>query len=108
MKKKVILVVLFCVMGLATLSIANAEAAPPWYTCTISQVGSNWVSYVVTLSDTTKPTPLFTNVTFTIDKGDGKDMYSAALTAFGSGCNVLVYLGNRGEGSKVRALYATQ
>jgi hypothetical protein len=108
MKKKAILVVLLCVMGLAALSIGNAEAAPPWYTCTISQVGSNWVSYVVTLSDMTKPNPLFTNVMFTIDKDNDKEMYSAALTAFASGCNVLVYLNSLSAGSKCRALYATQ
>jgi hypothetical protein len=108
MKKKALLVVLLVVMGLAVFSIANAEIAPPWYTCKISQVGSNRACNMVTLSDMTSPIPLFTNVTFTIDKDDGKDMYSAALTAFASGYNVLVFLNGRVAGSKCLALYATQ
>ena len=111
MKKKAILVVLLCVMGLAALSIGNTEAAgPPWYTCTISKVGTNWAIYSVWLSDTTTPTPLFKDVEFVLDPWDGKqkELYLAALTAWANSSYVTVYLGGITVGSVVYALYATK
>ena len=111
MKKKTILVALLCVMGLAALSIGNAEAAPPWYNCTISQAGANWTAnYVVTLSDTATP-PAFTNRQFIIDiaAGKQKEMYAAALTAFANSTYVLVYINPPASaGFKVQAIYATK
>ena len=113
MKKKAMLVALLCVMGLAALSIGNAEAG--WYTCTISQAGSDWTNLVVTLSDV--PTPpaaaAFTNRAFVIDAtGNGtgiskaKEMYAAALTAFANSTYVYVFINNTAAGSKVYALSA--
>lgn len=113
MKKKAMLVALLCVMGLATLSIGNAEAAGPWYTCTISQAGSNWVGYVVTLSDTATPAS-FTNVSFVIDTtGSGgvskaKEIYAAALSAWANSSYVVAYMSALTAGSKCYALYATK
>ena len=107
MKKKTILVALLCVMGLAALSIGNAEAAPPWYNCTISQAGANWTpSYVVVLSDTAT-TPAFTNREFVIDSASAQKnaIYAAALTAWANSSYVLVYLQGTAVGSKVYAIY---
>jgi|WetSurSiteA1Bulk_404760.scaffolds.fasta_scaffold172797_1 hypothetical protein len=56
MKRKALMVALLCVMGLAVISIGNAEPAA-WYTCTISDAGATTWGYIVTLSDTTPPTP---------------------------------------------------
>jgi hypothetical protein len=109
MKKKAILVALLCVMGLAALSIGNAEAST-WYTCTISRAGANWTpSYVVVLSDTAA-TPKFTDREFIIDPNSTqkKEIYAAALTAWANSSNVLVYLGGTAAGSKVYAIYATK
>ena len=52
MKKKVMLVALLCVLGMATLSIGNANAVVGYYTCTVTQTGANyWGWYAVTLTD---------------------------------------------------------
>jgi hypothetical protein len=109
MKKKVMLVVLLSFMGLAALSIGNAEAAGPWYTCTISQAGSNWAGYVVTLTDTAT-TPTFSNVQFVIDTNGGKqkEIYAAALTALANSTNVVAYMSATTAGSKCYAIYATK
>jgi hypothetical protein len=109
MKKKAIFVALLCVMGLAALSIGNAEAAPPWYTCTISLAGTTDSGYyVVTLSDTTTPTPVFTDMTFLLSPGSAfqKEMYAAALTAFANSTNVSVNIPYVAAGGTISALYA--
>jgi hypothetical protein len=109
MKKKVMLVALLCVIGLAALSIGNAEAAGPWYTCKISQAGSNWIGYVVTLTDTASPAT-FTDVSFVIDTGygKGKEIYAAALTALATYSNVVAYMSYTTPGAKCYAIYVTK
>jgi hypothetical protein len=109
MRKKLMLVALLCVMGLTALSIGNAEAAGPWYTCTISQAGSNWVGYVVTLSDTAA-TPAFTNVAYVIDTvaGKQKEIYAAALSAWANSSYVVAYMSPVTAGAKCYAIYATK
>ena len=92
MRKKAMLVALLCVMGLAVLSVANAEAG--WYTCTISQVGMGTGGiYTVVLTDTAG-TPAFTDRTFTIYTGlsKEKEMYAAALTAWANSNYVVAYI----------------
>ena len=92
MKKKVLLIALLCVMGMATLSVGNADAAAGFYTCTITQTGANyWGYYIVYLTDNGGA---FTNQAFFIpDSGTGmnKAIYAAALTAFANSTNVNVY-----------------
>jgi hypothetical protein len=107
MKKKAILVVLLCVMGLAAVSIGNADAAP-WYTCTISQAGANNAGYyVLILTDTASPVA-FTNRTFLISPTNShqKEMYAAALTAFANSTYVVVNLPSISASSFCTALYA--
>jgi hypothetical protein len=108
MKKKAILVLLLGVMGLAALSIGNAEAAaPPWYVCTISQVGTSGGYYVVTLSDTTTPTAVFTDRQFVLSTTTlGKEIYAAALTAWANSSYVYVNLPNTGAWKPIVGLYA--
>ena len=94
MKKKVLLIALLCAMGMATLSVGNADAAAGFYTCTITQTGANyWGYYIVYMTDNAA-TPAFTNQAFFIpDNGTGinKSIYAAALTAFANSTNVNVY-----------------
>lgn len=93
MKRKGLVVVLLCVMGLATMAIGNVEAAG-WYTCTVSGCGATWADAYIMVTDTAG-TPAFpANTTFVIDNSTGKSnqMYAAALTAFANSTNVLVYL----------------
>jgi len=94
MKRKLMLVALLCVLGVATMSIGNANAAPAFYTCTVTQTGANiWGYYIVYLSDNAGT---FTNQAFFIPDdpafpGMNKAQYAAALTAFANSTNVSVY-----------------
>jgi hypothetical protein len=89
--KKALVVVLFCVMALAAISVNKAEAAGTWYTCTISQAGTTLWEYQVKLTDTGGQ---FTNITFIIYPNgpiSANTMYAAALTALANSTNVRVY-----------------
>ena len=92
MKMRVMAVVMLTVMALVGLSGGVAQAA--WATCTISNVGSTGTNYWITVTDTTTPTPLFTNVTFIIDEsnGRGKEMFATALTAFANSTNIQLWV----------------
>jgi len=93
MKKSVMAVVMVTVMAmLVGLSGGVAQAA--WATCTVSQVGSTGSNYWVKASDTTTPTPLFTDITFIIDEsnGRGKEMFATALTAFANSTNIQIWV----------------
>jgi len=87
MKKKALLMVLVCAMGLVALSVDKGEAA--YYTCTISEAGSNTNAYYIIVSDTGKT---FTDETFIIYPAHGcaKEMYAAALTALANGSQVYI------------------
>ncbi len=108
MKRKALVVVLLCAMGLAALSISEAQAAPPWYVASMSLCGANSWGYIVILTDTAA-TPAFTNQPFVIDPNaaNGKVMYAAALTALSNGENVQVLINNPTTAySTVDALFA--
>ena len=94
MKKKVLLVALLCVFGMATLSIGNANAAVGTFTCTVSAAGlitgilcrhsdrRGWDFYQFSMfypSGPRKP-------------GMEKAQYAAALTAFANSTNVVAYM----------------
>jgi hypothetical protein len=95
MKRKVMLVALLCVLGMATLSIGTANAAVGTYTCTVNATGANyWGYYAVTLTDVGGT---FTNLVCFIPvdpalPGMDKAQYAAALTAFANSTNVVAYL----------------
>jgi hypothetical protein len=96
MKKKMMLVALLCVLGVATLSIGNANAAASTYTCSVVQTGANyWGWYSATLTDNGGT---FNNLVcwFPVDPvnapGMEKAAYAAALTAFANSTNVVVLL----------------
>jgi hypothetical protein len=99
MKKKALMAVLLCVMGLGAIAIGNVEAAatfPGWNTCLIKQAGAdNSGNYYVMLADASA-SPSFGDTIFIIDNssGNAKDMYAAALTAWANGTNVSAYLVN--------------
>jgi hypothetical protein len=65
MKKKALVMVLVCVMGLSAICIGSADAAQ-WYTCTISQAGATTWGCFVMLTDTAA-TPAFQNRLFLLD-----------------------------------------
>jgi len=89
MKKKALLMVLVCAMGLVALSVDKAAAA--YYTCTISEAGSNTSAYYIIVSDTSAG-KVFTDETFIIYPANGcaKEMYAAALTALANGIQVYI------------------
>ena len=81
MKKRTMAVVMLTVMALVGLSAGIAQAE--WCTVTVSQVGSTGAAYFIKASDTTTPTPKFTNITFVIyENGRQKEEFATALTAF--------------------------
>jgi hypothetical protein len=109
MKKKALVVVLLCVMGLAALSINNAEAGG-WYTCTVSQAGATTWGYLVTLSDTVAPpnNAFPANTPFLITTvANTKEMYAAALSAWANSTYVVVYLETLGEYSSIWGVKAS-
>lgn len=88
------LVVLLSVMALIAVTVGSVSAAG-WYTCTISETGSNNNFYYITVSDNAIPPGFPANTMFFIDPTQpigGKEMYAAALTAFANSTNVKVYL----------------
>lgn len=93
MKRKALVALLLCVMGLTALGIGNAEAANAWYGCSIKQVGTNDSLYMVMASDTAA-TPAFTNEWFMLDKSQGaeKNMLATLLTAISGGNYVTMYI----------------
>ncbi|MDO9573544.1 MAG: hypothetical protein Q7I94_01020 [Candidatus Contubernalis sp.] len=96
MKKKVMLVALLCVLGIASMSIGNANAAPAFYSCTVTQTGANyWGYYIVYLTDVGAG-KAFTDQAFFIpddpaNPGMNKAQFATALTAFANSTNVNVY-----------------
>jgi hypothetical protein len=104
MKKKALVVVLLCVMGLATICIGNADAA--WFTCTMGNVGTSGGGTYIVLSDTAG-SPAFTNQWFVFDTslGQDKSMLASALTAFANSSNVYVNVSGTSAYSTVLALF---
>ena len=110
MKRKGLLVVLLCVMGLATISIGNVEAAGPWYTCTISGAGATSTDSAITLTDTATTPGFPANTTYFIDNSTQRanQMLAAALTAFANSTNVVVYLADTAPYSTTSAVIAVK
>ncbi len=98
MKTKASVVVLLCVIGLAAIFSGNVEAAPAYYTCTISQVGSNYLCDYVTLTDTGGA---FSNTTFILYTVHDKEMLAVFLAAAANSNNVSVYLADTATYSSV-------
>jgi hypothetical protein len=105
MRKKAVVLLLLCVMGLATIGVGTSEAA--WYVASIAWAGASGASEFVVLSDTAA-TPAFTNTWFTIDSSAGQDkaMLASALTAVANGTNVSVNLSGTAAYSLVYGLFA--
>ncbi|MBU4234206.1 MAG: hypothetical protein KKD99_06345 [Proteobacteria bacterium] len=110
MKKKVMLVALLCVLGMATLSIGNANAAIGTYTCSVVAAGANyWGYYAVTLTDNNGA---FTNLVCFIPvdpvnaPGMEKAQYAAALTAFANSTNVVAFMDT--SSTAIFQLYASK
>jgi hypothetical protein len=109
MKRKGLVVVLLCVLGLATISIGNVEAAPPWYTVTVTQVGASWTDSIINVTDTAA-TPAFTNTSFILDNSTGRanQMLATALTAFANSTYLVIYLDNITQWSSTPMVFATK
>jgi hypothetical protein len=91
MKKKALVVLLVCVMGIAALGIGSAGAAatPPWYNCSLQIVGALPTFYFMQATDLAA-TPAFTARFFTIDSNlhtnpQAKAYLASALTGYASG-----------------------
>lgn len=104
MKKKALLIVLVCVMGLTAIFSSRSEAAG-WYACTISQAGSaSWGNFVL-LTHTSSPSA-FSNRMFTLDPAVRNAQLATALSAYGKSKNVLVYLQDPAQYSVVYLIMA--
>ena len=109
MKRKALVVALLCVMGLAAISVSNAEAGG-WYTCQVTQAGAATYGYFITLIDTASTKNFDDNTMFYIDQsaGCGKEMLAAALTAWANGGNVYIYLSSPSAWATAWAIIATK
>jgi hypothetical protein len=107
MKKKALMVVL-CVVMLATLLVASAQAGQI-YNCIVNSCGVSGTVYYLNISDTAAA-PAFTNFTFfmpTNAGGDQKAMLAGALTAWSTGGKCAVWLDNTAQYSTVSLVAAT-
>jgi hypothetical protein len=112
MKRKALIVALFCIMGLTLAGAAQATN----YTCTISQVGIlGGAYYVVYLTDTNTSTPgwagAFPFLIPTTSQSIANGMYAAALTAYANSTNVIADIYNPGtmpQYSVIASLSATK
>jgi hypothetical protein len=106
MKKRTMAVVMLTVMALVGLSaVAQAE----WCTVTVSQVGSTGAAYFIKATDTTTPTPKFTDITFVIyENGRQKEEFATALTAFANSTYVSMYVDGYTDYSLVYGVLATK
>jgi hypothetical protein len=105
MKKK--LVVLVGVMAMVALFTVSASAG--WQSCTISQIGSTDVGYILVLSPVTG-TPFPADTTFVIPFSIpySKEMLATALTAFANSTTVNAYLNPESMLGGCYALYAVK
>ena len=106
MKRKALMVALFCIMGLTIAGAAQATL----YTCTISQAGVNMGGYYVVYLTDTATTPawvgafpfLIPTTTQTLTNG----MYAAALTALANSTNVVADIYNPGTMPQYQPIYS--
>jgi hypothetical protein len=106
MKKKAIVIVLACIMVMAAIGIGNA--APGYYTCTISRSGAATYGYWIEASDINGA---FSNTFFLIDQSVpnmAPAMYATALTAYANSSNVLLYVADSTPGSLIFVLAAAK
>ena len=106
MKRKALVVALFCIMGLVLAGAVQATE----YTCTIEQagiVGSQY--YVVYLTDT-NPTPAWTGsfpfLIPTTTQAAANGMYATALTALANAKNVVADIYNPGTMPAYSVIYS--
>jgi hypothetical protein len=92
MKKRALVVVMLCVMGLAAFSVGTAEAVPAnWYQITIQQCGTGPGYYYLAASDAGGS---FGSQSFFLDQSGGlaKEMLATGLTAVSNGGNAWAYI----------------
>lgn len=109
MKRKALLVVILCLMGLSTISIDNVEAAGS-YTCTVNEIGSSNSDTYIVVTDTA-PTPAFQDTPFIIDTSSATQcsrMYAAGLTAFANSTYVKIYVNSIASWSTTYIVSATK
>jgi hypothetical protein len=107
MKKKAMVLVLLCVLGMAVFSVSNATAAaaPPWYNCTLTNVGSVGTFYFVQAADSGGA---FGSTYFLIDSASplGNQYLATALTGFANSTTVGLYLPSTGANSIIEGISA--
>jgi hypothetical protein len=103
LRKKALVVVLCCLMGLTALS---GTALAAFYTCSISECGSAGTFYTVTLTDIGGA---FTNTSFVILAATpgSKEMLASLLTAWSTGGHALVWLDSITPSSAIIAASCT-
>ena len=90
MKWKALVVTVVCVMGLAALSVGNADAGA-WYACSVKDAGSTYNAYFIVATSTSAQ--ISSPTLFIIYEGNGraKEMLASALTAVANGGDAQVF-----------------
>lgn len=106
MKRKALIVALFCIMGLMIAGAAQATN----YTCTISQAGIIGSQYYVVYLTDTSGSPAWTGAfPFLIPTGSqaiANGMYATALTAIANSTNVIADIYNPGTMPQYQVIYS--
>jgi hypothetical protein len=102
MKTRKMLLVMAAVFSMVALFTVSAHAAPPWYTCTIMQVGPGWGTTYMMMTD---DGGAFTNKWFRPRSDAVKEMLATALTAKSNGEKVYIYTDLGGTYPVINAMY---
>jgi len=106
MKRKAMMVALFCIMGLLLAGAAQATE----YTCTVSKVGIVGSQYYVVYLTDTAATPAWTGsfpfLIPTASQSIANGMYATALTAIANSQNVLADIFNPGTMPQFQTIYS--
>jgi hypothetical protein len=106
MKRKALMVALFCIMGLMLVGAAQATQ----YTCTISQAGILGGQYYTIYLTDTSATPAWPGVypflIPTTSQSIANGMYATALTALANSTNVIVDVYNPGTLPQYTVVYS--
>lgn len=107
MKRKALMVALFCIMGLMLAGAAQATE----YTCSIQKagiIGSQY--YVIYLTDTNTTTPgwagSFPFLIPTANQAIANGLYATALTAIANSTNVLADIFNPGTMPQFQTIFS--
>jgi hypothetical protein len=102
MKTRKMFLVMVAVFGMVALFAGSTHAAPPWYTCTVIQVGPGWGTNYIRMTD---DGGAFTDKWFRPRSDAVKEMLATALTAKSNGEKVYIYTDLSGTYPVINAMY---